>query len=287
MKYTIEGFSQQYAATLRKKVIRRDKEVEIKIDCTDLVILRWFVDFYPNMRKMIVDGREYAWVTHKKIMEDLPLIDLSKDGFISRMQKLVEFGILQYKFIKDGGGTFSLYTFGENYSHLIEDNYMGTNGVGVPVQSSMGVSDQTGTGVLVQTPTKDKSIKDKSIKDTKENNIKEIVDYLNEKAETKFRSSSQKTQSLIKARLNEKFTVDDFKKVIDNKVQEWKDTDMEIYLRPETLFGTKFEGYLNQKPIQKKNTRTTQSYTDQEIMKHNYTKEQINAIFDKLDDIEI
>ena len=87
MKYTIEGFSQQYAVTLRKKVIRRDKEVEIKIDCTDLVILRWFVDFYPNMRKMIEDGKEYAWVTHKKIMEDLPLIDLSKDKVLEKRLK--------------------------------------------------------------------------------------------------------------------------------------------------------------------------------------------------------
>ena len=71
MKNTIEGFSQRYATTLRKTVIKRGKETEIKIDCTDLVILRWFVDFYPNMRKMIIDGREYAWLTHNKIMEDL------------------------------------------------------------------------------------------------------------------------------------------------------------------------------------------------------------------------
>ena len=55
MKYTIEGFSQQFASTLKKKIIKNNKEVEIKIDCTDLVILRWFVDFYPNMKKMVVE----------------------------------------------------------------------------------------------------------------------------------------------------------------------------------------------------------------------------------------
>ena len=70
MRYTIEGFSQEYAMTLRKKVIKRNKEIEIKIDCTDLVILRWFVDFYPNMKKKIVDRREYAWLTHNKLKND-------------------------------------------------------------------------------------------------------------------------------------------------------------------------------------------------------------------------
>lgn len=76
----------------------------------------------------------------------------------------------------------------------------------------------------------------------------EIVDYLNEKAETKYRASSKKTQSLIKARINEGFTLEDFKTVIDKKTAEWKhDPKMNQYLRPETLFGTKFESYLNQK----------------------------------------
>lgn len=79
---------------------------------------------------------------------------------------------------------------------------------------------------------------------------REVIDYLNEKAETKFKPTSRKTQSLIKARLNENFAVDDFKTVIDNKVADWnKNADMRKYLRPETLFGTKFESYLNQTEV--------------------------------------
>ena len=45
--------------------------------------------------------------------------------------------------------------------------------------------------------------------------------------------------------------IDDFKTVIDKKADDWIGTDMEKYLRPETLFGTKFESYLNQ-PEKKK-----------------------------------
>lgn len=74
-----------------------------------------------------------------------------------------------------------------------------------------------------------------------------IVEYLNEKAGTKYRAKAEKTKRLIHARLAEGFTVDDFKTVIDKKCTEWMGTEWEKFLRPETLFGTKFESYLNEK----------------------------------------
>jgi uncharacterized phage protein (TIGR02220 family) len=106
-------------------------------------------------------------------------------------------------------------------------------------------------------------------------NIVNIIEYLNENAGTNYRSKSAKTQTLIKARLNEGFTVEDFKKVIDNKVREWKRTEWEKYLRPETLFGTKFESYLNQKRVKKiENERE-------------YTREEIKGLFADLEDVEL
>lgn len=75
---------------------------------------------------------------------------------------------------------------------------------------------------------------------------KEIIDYLNQRACTNYRANAEKAKKLINARLNEKYTVDDFKKVIDKKCNEWIGTEYEKFLRPETLFGSKFEGYLNQ-----------------------------------------
>lgn len=93
-------------------------------------------------------------------------------------------------------------------------------------------------------------------KGKKENNIlssskqaKDIIAYLNSVCKTSYKPNTKKTLSLINARLKEGFTVEDFKKVIAIKHQEWgKDEKMKKYLRPETLFGTKFEGYLNQSP---------------------------------------
>ena len=79
---------------------------------------------------------------------------------------------------------------------------------------------------------------------------KEIIDYLNEQTGKHFRYNSQATNGFIDARLEEGYTVDDFKTVIDNKTYEWKGTEQEQYLRPETLFRpSHFESYLNQKKV--------------------------------------
>jgi len=84
---------------------------------------------------------------------------------------------------------------------------------------------------------------------------KEIVDYLNKKTRNKYRSSGSKTKSLIKARFNEGFSLDDFKAVIDVKSSQWvNDQKMNKFLRPETLFSNKFESYLNENNVKPNNT---------------------------------
>lgn len=79
-----------------------------------------------------------------------------------------------------------------------------------------------------------------------------ILTRLNEKAGTNYRASSKATQGHINARLAEGYTVEDFYSVIDKKCAEWKGSEMEKYLRPETLFGSKFENYLNAPAVQKR-----------------------------------
>ncbi|MDE6141629.1 MAG: conserved phage C-terminal domain-containing protein, partial [Bacilli bacterium] len=74
-----------------------------------------------------------------------------------------------------------------------------------------------------------------------------IIEYLNELAGTSYKANSKATIKLIDARMNEKYNLAHFLKVIDNKCAEWKGTDFEKFLRPSTLFGSKFEEYLNQK----------------------------------------
>lgn len=92
--------------------------------------------------------------------------------------------------------------------------------------------------------------------------IKGIIEYLNIKSNSHYKYSTDKTQTLIKARIKDGFTLDDFKIVIDKKCEEWLGTDFEKFLRPETLFSNKFEGYLNQKITAKKKTLKDISMSD-------------------------
>lgn len=90
----------------------------------------------------------------------------------------------------------------------------------------------------------------------------EICEYLNKRINASYKASTKKTKDLITARFNEGFTLDNFKEVIDKKVLDWlNDKTMKKYLRPETLFGTKFESYLNQ-PMKEITTRDIAANVD-------------------------
>lgn len=91
---------------------------------------------------------------------------------------------------------------------------------------------------------------------------KEIVDYLNTVCGTRYRANSKTTISHVNARLEEGFTLDDFKVVIDKKAKEWTGTQYEKFLTPDTLFCTKFEKYLNQKIIPEKKPRDAKTILD-------------------------
>ena len=79
--------------------------------------------------------------------------------------------------------------------------------------------------------------------------VKEVIEYLNLKAGKNYSTKTEANKKPIRARFAEGKTLDDFKGVIDKKTKEWTGTDWEKFLRPETLFGNKFEGYLNQPAV--------------------------------------
>lgn len=122
MRYTIEGFSQTEAIKFRRTEIVNGKEKVVNLDCTDLVILRWFVDFWPNMMKVEIGGKQYAWLSYKALIEDMPLIGIKKGMLALRLKKLVSFNILSHQTVKSGG-TFSYYGFGPEYVRLVDTNH--------------------------------------------------------------------------------------------------------------------------------------------------------------------
>jgi uncharacterized phage protein (TIGR02220 family) len=80
-----------------------------------------------------------------------------------------------------------------------------------------------------------------------------IISYLNQKAGTAYKSETASYRKFIDSKLKFGYKIEDFYKVIDNKTNEWVGTEFHKFLRPETIFGNKFDSYLNQIVINKTN----------------------------------
>ena len=112
-------------------------------------------------------------------------------------------------------------------------------------RQKLAAGNVTGNVTVTQGNATDKDIDIDKEEDKNKEIYTSVVAYLNEKAGTKYRPTSAKTKTAIHARLADGFTLEDFQTVIDKKCDEWIGTEWEKFLRPSTLFGTKFEEYLN------------------------------------------
>lgn len=277
MKYTFEGFLVS-------------KMMELKVDIKDMIILRYFVDFKDSgvMKMEVIDNKPYYWVNYNSVVESNPHLELEKRAVMKRMFKLRDLGILLHH-TKKNGGTFSFFAIGPRYIELIDyeinnnpekkksiesksvtvheesEELKGVLGKaqGMP-ECAEGCAQESTEGVpheehpyASKSTTKINLIKDSSTKETLNiKNIKkevdEIVEHLNLMTSAKYKSNSKNTIKLINARINDGYSVDDFKLVINKKSKEWLGTKFEQYLTPQTLFGSKFENYLNQKIVVEK-----------------------------------
>lgn len=150
----------------------------------------------------------------------------------SALKKFESYGFLTNKSTKTGR-LISIVNWGDYQCELCEGNKDTNNEVTKEQQRDNNEL----------TPNKN----DKNDNNEKKDNIySEVVEFLNLKANTKYKHTTKKTQTLISARVKEGFTLENFKTVIDIKCRQWMNKDMEKYLRPETLFGTRFEGYLQE-----------------------------------------
>ena len=150
MKYTIEGFNQA-------------KAVELGLCVADLIILRWFVDFAgtDKMLKRNIEGKEYYWIKYEGLLEDLPILNITKDTLYRRLKGLVEKELLDHITVKDAG-TYSFYKLGKNYLALITDTPL---------------SEKNPTGYGKKSVTKDPSTKNikKESKEVAEESYEDII----------------------------------------------------------------------------------------------------------------
>jgi len=204
--------------------LNNQKCMEWELNATQGVLVALLYEANAWANEEIIDGKIYYFVSRNLILKELPMFFEKADTVYRNLKVLAEKEIIEY--IKHKGmDLIRLTEKGKSWNFIENNSEKNPSEFG---KKSENNSEKNPTN-------KDTNIQ----KDINNKNIySEAVEYLNLKAGTKYKSSS-------------KNTLEDFKTVIDKKCSEWLNTDMEKYLCPETLFGSKFEKYLNQKIIHK------------------------------------
>ena len=140
---------------------------------------------------------------------------------------------------------------------------------------------------VTETEVKASDIPQKESKENKNNIYMSVVDYLNLKCGTKYQNTAIDTIQLILDKISRGFTYEDFTQVIDVKAAEWLGTDMQKFLRPSTLFGNKFESYVNQKALPAKEQKPPKSNTKSsnkfnQFPQRDYSKEDYSTMEQRL-----
>lgn len=149
MKYTIFGFSQEQVLNLCDE--------HQSIDERDLMILRWIMDFYfGGMEKRVIDGFEYGWVNASYVCDELPIMHLNPEAVRRRLKKLVKFGLLYHRQVKNSEvGTRAYYRPTERAVQL-------QSGTGATSKCDGGTTSKCDP-VPLQSSNKDSSISDPSV----------------------------------------------------------------------------------------------------------------------------
>ena len=202
------------------------------------------------------DGFKWIFKTYAEWQEEFPfwsydtvkriVADLEKGGYIITTNKYNKLKMDKTKWYRIDYSKTLISPIGQN---ALSNGASCTNGAGQNEPLEEGRLHPSDEGNLHRAIPKDiKSIKNNNVEQL--DVVHEIIEYLNIKATKSYKATTATTKRLINGRLADGYTLEDFKRVIDVKVERWlHNPDMNKYLRPDTLFNAaKFEGYLNEAP---------------------------------------
>ena len=237
-----------------------DTDLAVVIGLKEAVVAQQLNYWLHSKSAKIINGRRWIYNTYEKWQKDsFPFFTIAtiRRTFGSlEKQKIVLTG----NFNKAGFDKTKWYSIDEERLDELMSRRCAQNEQTMCSKRADGAAqnEQTNTRYYTETTT-DKDIyssanaeqlktKKNSLINTEPSIYREIINYLNERIGAKYKPSSAINKRLIDARAKEGYSLDDFKTVIDNKCATWSnDQKMSKYLRPQTLFGTKFESYLNEK----------------------------------------
>lgn len=185
MKYSILGFNQEIVCAIKKDVQTDNGNIKhLCLDVIDLLILKDVSDFMNRSKiiKLTIDDKIYFSITHKCILEDLPILGIKKQALKDRIDKMVQLGILDKKVVRDNGGTWVGYRTTKVYEDLI---YSNNNQEGVYLTTRGGCSELHEGGVVNYNPNNNITINTNNKEEgitipPKKNDYQAIVDCWNE-----------------------------------------------------------------------------------------------------------
>lgn len=287
----------KYSVTINQLAII---EAGFDFDLTDAAVFEVLRDLAnsPACKRMQDSGRPFFSISYQKIIEELPLAGLKKtDSVYRRFQKLAQHAVIEMhpenKKLKQ-----VWFTWGRNYDRMLFRYKTGSKSdqpdlnpiqTGfksvlrpdqnpphqkdqIPYNQSLGGIPPNPLAASDATLTVEAEKKEKKTSGAARSKrlsvdrieVAQVVAYLNQLCGTNYKPDARATQNLVSARMRDGFTVKDFELVIAHKAREWlSDGKMREYLRPETLFGNKFEGYLNAARLSLQNPQQPQNGTSQ------------------------
>lgn len=244
---------------MKKSILGFDQEKALKmgLELKDLIILRAVKDLIESnaLIKREIDGQEFYWIKTRVILEAYPMLDIkTSDSVRRRLKKLVDKRFLTYKLVKENG-TFTFY----NKTNLLDKLFVYGERLDLACKKATDSKENKGNNKEagdcdsnIGTNNNNKKHNNKKNK-YKKDFAREVINYLNLALKTKYRENSKESLNKIGALVEEGFTLEDFKTVINKKKKDWSGTPYEKYLRPSTLFRkSNFEEYLNQVETKKK-----------------------------------
>lgn len=266
-------------------LINNVKSIEWNLDLKEAYLFAWFYELPSWAEKVIIEHHVFYHASKNKAVNELPILTEKVDTMYRYYKKVESKGLVKIKKI-DGkdyialtekGKTWNLNQIGRSSDHSeIYPNHVGnlsepnseiypTNNI---INTNKNYNNKTigsNKNLKPSEPKKEKEIQSQPGGLFDEEMIpdlpSQILNYLNDKKPTSRNFENTRSNlSDIKARIKEKFKLDDFKLVIDYKVKEWNKPEMKKYIRPSTLFGKKFNEYLIQSENNQKSSDGSQNF---------------------------
>ena len=196
----------------------------------------FWIDHNKATGANLIDGRNWTYNSVRAFAEQFPYA--TKAQIAAALKKLRDAGLVETGHYSEDRRDRSLwYTLSDRGSALFYGDASEPQAECISLNSGMDSAKSENEYIHTDVNADPKPDKDDS--------AKEVIAYLNDKTGRSYRLG-KKARGLIRARLDEHYTVEDFKRVIDNMTEQWRGTEWEQYLRPSTLFApSHFDEYLN------------------------------------------